>query len=150
MSEEEEEELLEELGEGEQGAPSLEEQVLAHGRDLMRDDDVIKLITQKKKEYRVLIPGISHMNRTSNTDPKTARLCKLYLKRAMDLVLLTKDEKDMNFGEFAFIDAMNVFCTCAMSDMVSGWRGRLVTEVKRILRVVRGEESSGGRRWKFW
>ena len=136
------------MSQGDEG-PSSEEEIVTKPVDqLLRDENVLRQICEDKPEYKALLAALSHLNRTSNTDSKTADLWRRYFKRAVDLVLMTKKEEDIDLGEVAFLDSLYIFAMCASEDAVSGWRGRLVTEIRRIFRVERGQSASK-RRW-FW
>jgi len=150
MSEDEvaEELISQAMSQEEAGQPSQEEVILGQLEHLLRDEDVLRQICEDKPEYRNLLAALSHLNRTSNTNSKIADLWRRYFKRAVDLVLMTKNEEDISLGEVAFLDSLYIFAMCASEDAVSGWRGRLVTEIRRIFRVERGQSTSR-RRW-FW
>jgi len=129
--------------------PTEEAQLLGQVYYLLKDDKVIDFIEQKKPEYAVLMTALSHLNRTSNTVEKNARLWKLRLKRAIDLVLMTKPEDDITLGEVAFLDSLYIYGSCAIEDAVNGWRGRLATERIRTYRVETGEKKSKAWWWPF-
>jgi len=136
------------MGQEEAGGPSEEEYVLSQIHYLLKDDEVLKMIAEKKPEYMPALLTLSHLNRTSNIDRQTARLIMARFKRQLDEILMTKKEKDITMGEMAFIDGLLNFAECAIADAVQGHRGRLVTEIRRIFRVERGQSTSR-RRW-FW
>ena len=150
-----EEERVEELIDQQIGQEEREEGVLPAEQAyllsqiyyLLKDDLVLNEIVNDK-DYRKLLPGLSHLNRTSNTDKRSAKLGKLRLKRAIDLILMTKDEADITCGEAVKVDALLTFIDAANDDRVSGWRGKLTTERIRTYKV---ESGSGGkkRKWIF-
>lgn len=136
------------MSQEEAGPPSEEEVILGQLEHLLRDELVIKMIIEKKPEYMPVFFTLSHLNRTSNIDQQTAKELMARFKRQLHEILMTKKEKDITMGEQAFIDGLINFAKCAIADAVQGHRARIVTEIRRIFRIERGQSAS--RRPWFW
>lgn len=112
---------------------------------LLKDEDVAKLLTERK-EYRVLIPALSHLNRTSSLSAFEANIIKRRIKLAADIVLFTKKHKNINLEEVAFLQSLLVYASASANDAINGWRGRLITERTRTYRVETPTQEKKG----FW
>jgi len=125
--------------------PTEEAAILGQTFYLLKDDD-LKLCFKRFPEYSLLLPALSHLNRTSNLSSIEAEVLKRRIKLAADIILFTKKEADISLEEVAFIKSLLVYASCAMQDAIGGWRGRLVTERIRTYRVETPTERKKG----FW
>ncbi|MEM2367485.1 MAG: hypothetical protein QXQ50_04540 [Candidatus Bathyarchaeia archaeon] len=112
---------------------------------LLRDDGVFNLFKNdpRLRDYIVLRPALSHLNRTTNMSGFDAEIFKRRFKLALDLILFSRSERELTMTEIALKEGLLVYGCCVASDAVGGWRGRLITERTRVYRVESGEKKRG-------
>jgi hypothetical protein len=133
--------------EGQRSKITPEEAALVLGQSsyLLLDDGVFRSF-KAFPEYILLLPALSHLNRTSNLSFTEAEVLKRRIKLIADIILFTKNEADIDLKEVAFIKSLLVYASCVMQDAVGGWRGKLLTERISTYRV----ETPTERRKGFW
>jgi len=114
---------------------------------LTKDENVIQLLRTDPdlKDFAPLI--ISHLNRTTRLSREEAQLLELEIENIITMKETSINEDDYEIGKWAKFEALLFHVRLMLRDAVGGWRGRLVTERRRITRIERARAEEQRRRW---
>ncbi|MEM4454425.1 MAG: hypothetical protein QXL98_01400 [Thermofilaceae archaeon] len=145
-----EQELREVLSQLDERTPAPTEETVILGRlhYMLEDPHVYELIDKEYPDYKPLKLVLSSLSRTSYLDPVEANIVKYRAYTAIDIILLSKPRDKISIKERAFVECLKAHIIAAVNDAVNGWRGRLVTEQAKTLRVVSAEKKEGSRWWE--
>ena len=113
---------------------------------LSKDIDVLREV-KKDNDLKEFLPLISHLNRTSRLGREQAELYKLEAESLVLMKEATMDEDKYEINGWVKLRSFLTFVKMLYDDTVGGWRGRLVTERRRITRIERGRAEEQRRRW---
>lgn len=98
---------------------------------LLADEDKIR----KLPGYAGLIPSLSHLNRTGKLSPRLRRINRLRFESQILFIEFDRDEDDKDADWFAMDQGMMIFGNVAMEDSDQGYRGKLLTENRRVTKL---------------
>lgn len=118
-------------------SPTEFQQMLGQVYYFLKDDVIERLFIGKDGDERLksLLPGISHLIRTSRQDDDRIRAqMKLRWKRALRLQLLVLPE-EVKMSDLALFDTLVNFGYSAIDDQKMGWRGKLAAERVKTYKI---------------
>jgi len=110
-------------------------------------DEIVLYQVMKDPDLKEFIPLISHLNRTSRLGRDQAELYKLEAESLVLMKEATMDEDKYEINGWVKLRSFLTFVKMLYDDTVGGWRGRLVTERRRITRIERGRAEEQRGRW---
>ncbi|MEM4534965.1 MAG: hypothetical protein QW764_02855 [Desulfurococcaceae archaeon] len=127
--------------------PTEETIVLGRLQYMLEDPHIYDLIDKEYPDYKPLKLILSGLSRTTKLDPTEANIIKYRAYTAIDLIQFTKPRDKLSLKELAFVECLKAHVITAVADAINGWRGTLVTEQSKTLRVVPAEQPESHRRW---
>jgi hypothetical protein len=103
---------------------------------LAKDEEISKLVAEDPS-LKALTPTLSHLLRTSNLDKDTIKEMKIRWRMACRLQILIGRNPDL--GSYSKYQSWVNFGYAAIEDTKEGWRGRLLTERIKIMKVEMGQ-----------
>ena len=100
---------------------------------LMVDDDVLEML-KSNPQLKMLIPAVSHMVRTANMSSRSIEEAKIRYRIALRLQLLVMN-KQKTMGSVALFQTLLIYGYAALEDATRGYRGRLVTERIKTIKI---------------
>ena len=107
---------------------------------LVKDDYVITMLKQDPRTSKLLV-ALSHLVRTTKKTNKQIRIAKLYCENSCRIALLC--QKKPNLVYLALFNCLIIYGNSCFDDTAKGWRGMLVTNKMRTIRIEGGQKRSG-------
>jgi hypothetical protein len=108
---------------------------LAQSYYLQVDNLTLELI-KSDPQLSYLVPAFSHLNRTSKIpDKRLAEMARLDIEYILLLHELNASEDELELSGWAKLEALRIFGLSSVNDQLEGYRGKLVTEKIKEVRV---------------
>jgi hypothetical protein len=117
---------------------------LAQSYHLQYDDMTLSQIDEDP-QLRYLLPALSPLNRTSKIPNKRlAEMARLDMEYVLLLHQFSLNEADLDLHGWAKLESLRIFGLSSVNDQVDGYRGKLVTEKIKEVRVGVVEKKKEG------
>ena len=113
---------------------------LGHSIYVVYDPDVAASFDEAEK------PAFSHLNRTTNIGKKEAALLELDYKYFSLVGMINMDEDTYDAKGWKRSIGLDIHARAIISDAFHGWKGKLLAEYRKIIRVELEKGKKGDRR----